>query len=130
MLSESQEHNDLVVEDFHDVYLNLTMKTGFLLKWLNQDCPRAKFVLKVCNLISSCLFIMNFVGHQSFPLTLHTSQVDDDVFVNTDQVWSTLESSHLYSTSMAVEGKDGALVNTNLDYAIIGHVMHTVPIRW
>jgi len=101
VLSESQEHNDLVVEDFHDVYLNLTMKTGFLLKWLNQDCPRAKFVLKV----------------------------DDDVFVNTDQVWSTLESSHLYSTSMAVEGKDGALVNTNLDYAIIGHVMHTVPIR-
>ena len=63
-------------------------------------------------------------------LILHTSQVDDDVFVNTDQVWSTLESSHLYSTSMAVEGKDGALVNTNLDYAIIGHVMHTVPIRW
>ena len=56
--------------------------------------------------------------------------MDDDVFVNTDQVWSTLESSHLYSTSMAVEGKDGALVNTNLDYAIIGHVMHTVPIRW
>ena len=55
--------------------------------------------------------------------------MDDDVFVNTDQVWSTLESSHLYSTSMAVEGKDGALVNTNLDYAIIGHVMHTVPIR-
>ena len=52
MLAESQEHNDLVVEDFHDVYLNLTMKTGFLLKWLNQDCPRAKFVLKVCNLIS------------------------------------------------------------------------------
>ena len=63
VLSESQEHNDLVVEDFHDVYLNLTMKTGFLLKWLNQDCPRAKFVLKVCNLISLLLFLMNLVGH-------------------------------------------------------------------
>ena len=63
VLSESQEHNDLVVEDFHDVYLNLTMKTGFLLKWLNQDCPRAKFVLKVCNLISVLLFLMNLVGH-------------------------------------------------------------------
>ena len=72
MLSESQEHNDLVVEDFHDVYLNLTMKTGFLLKWLNQECPRAKFVLKVCNLIS-LLVIMNFVGHQSFPYTTHFS---------------------------------------------------------
>ena len=49
VLAESQEHNDLVVEDFHDVYLNLTMKTGFLLKWLSQDCPEAKFVLKVCS---------------------------------------------------------------------------------
>ena len=48
VLAESQEHNDLVVEDFHDVYLNLTMKTGFLLKWLSHDCPEAKFVLKVC----------------------------------------------------------------------------------
>ena len=48
VLTESQEHNDLVVEDFHDVYLNLTMKTGFLLKWLSQDCPEVKFVLKVC----------------------------------------------------------------------------------
>ena len=47
VLAESQEHNDLVVEDFHDVYLNLTMKTGFLLKWLSHDCPEAKFVLKV-----------------------------------------------------------------------------------
>ena len=47
VLAESQEHNDLVVEDFHDVYLNLTMKTGFLLKWLSQDCPEVKFVLKV-----------------------------------------------------------------------------------
>ena len=56
-------------------------------------------------------------------------QVDDDVFVNTEQVWKTLESSHLYSSSMTIERKDGALVNTNLDYAIIGHVMHTVPIR-
>ena len=71
MLAESEEHNDLVVEDFHDVYLNLTMKTGFLLKWLNQDCPRAKFVLKVCNLISLLLVIMNFVGDQSFPHTTH-----------------------------------------------------------
>ena len=53
VLAESQEHNDLVVEDFHDVYLNLTIKTGFLLKWLSQDCPEAKFVLKVCVLLLS-----------------------------------------------------------------------------
>ena len=55
VLAESQEHNDLVVEDFHDVYLNLTMKTGFLLKWLSQDCPEAKFILKVASTL--CLQI-------------------------------------------------------------------------
>ena len=26
--------------------------------------------------------------------------------------------------------RDGKMVSTNLDYAIIGHVMNTVPIRW
>ena len=57
VLAESQEHNDLVVEDFHDVYLNLTIKTGFLLKWLSQDCPEAKFVLKVRVLLLSFLHL-------------------------------------------------------------------------
>ena len=27
------------------------------------------------------------------------------------------------------QGKDGKMVSSNLDYAIIGHVMNTVPIR-
>ena len=73
VLAESQEHNDLVVEDFHDVYLNLTMKTGFLLKWLSQDCLEAKFVLKVCAILilffililTAKYFIPYFVSHIS-----------------------------------------------------------------
>lgn len=69
MLAESQEHNDLVVEDFHDVYLNLTIKTGFLLKWLSHDCPEAKFVLKVrfaLDFFFQKLFLDNIVSNVSF----------------------------------------------------------------
>ena len=48
VMSEAEQHNDLVVEDFQESYLNLTVKTTYLLKWLNSsDCSRARFILKV-----------------------------------------------------------------------------------
>ena len=47
-MSEAEEHHDLVVEDFQESYLNLTVKTTYLLKWLNSSyCSRARFILKV-----------------------------------------------------------------------------------
>ena len=47
-MMEAEEHHDLVVEDFQESYLNLTVKTTFLLKWLNSsDCSRANFIFKV-----------------------------------------------------------------------------------
>ena len=47
-MSEAEERHDLVVEDFQESYLNLTVKTTYLLKWLNSsDCSRARFILKV-----------------------------------------------------------------------------------
>ena len=98
---EAEDHNDVVLEDFHDTYLNLTLKTTFMLKWLGKDCPSAKFVFKV----------------------------DDDVFVNTEKMWATLESSHLYSSMVSVPNKNGVGSPANIDYALIGHVMNTVPIR-
>ena len=50
-MKEAEDHNDIIVEDFHDTYLNLTIKTTYLLKWLGggSNCSRAKFVLKVEN---------------------------------------------------------------------------------
>ena len=50
-MKEAEDHNDIIVEDFHDTYLNLTIKTTYLLKWLGgaSNCSRAKFVLKVGN---------------------------------------------------------------------------------
>ena len=64
VMSEAEEHNDLVVEDFQESYLNLTVKTTYLLKWLNSsDCSRARFIFKV----------------------------DDDVFVNPANLWATVQ---------------------------------------
>ena len=65
-MAEAEEHNDLVVEDFQESYLNLTVKTTFLLKWLNSSqCSRARFIFKV----------------------------DDDVYVNPTNLWATLEQT-------------------------------------
>lgn len=64
VMSEAEEHNDLVVEDFQESYLNLTVKTTYLLKWLDSsDCSRARFIFKV----------------------------DDDVYVNPANLWATLQ---------------------------------------
>jgi len=84
---EAEDHNDVVLEDFHDTYLNLTLKTTFLLKWLGKSCPDSKFVFKV----------------------------DDDVFVNTEKMWATLESSHLYSSLISLPDKEGKSVPSNID---------------
>ena len=63
-MSEAEEHNDLVVEDFQESYLNLTVKTTYLLKWLDSShCSRARFIFKV----------------------------DDDVYVNPANLMATLQ---------------------------------------
>ena len=99
-MTEAEDNNDIILEDFHDTYLNLTLKTTFLLKWMASSCSNSKFVFKV----------------------------DDDVFVNPERLWSSLESSHLYSVMVNLPGEAGNKP-TNIDYALIGHVMNTVPIR-
>ena len=99
-MTEAEDNNDIILEDFHDTYLNLTLKTTFLLKWMAASCSNSKFVFKV----------------------------DDDVFVNPERLWSSLESSHLYSVMVNLPGEAGNKP-TNIDYALIGHVMNTVHIR-
>ena len=96
-MSEAEEHNDMVVEDFQESYLNLTVKTTYLLKWLNAShCSRARFILKV----------------------------DDDVYVNPANLWATLQgnspqlrSANINKTKIkyALIGHvwDGALANRN-----------------
>jgi Galactosyltransferase len=42
LTAESAENNnDILLEDFCDTYLNLTLKTTFMLKWAATGCPKA-----------------------------------------------------------------------------------------
>ena len=87
---EAEEHNDLVVEDFQESYKNLTVKTTYLLKWLNSsNCSKARFIFKV----------------------------DDDVYVNPANLWTTLQEPHLSTFNMNTTN----INNTNINYALIGH---------
>ena len=43
---ESRLHGDILMEDFKDTYLNLTVKTVMGLKWASRYCPSTKFVMK------------------------------------------------------------------------------------
>lgn len=101
IVTESQDYNDILMEDFADTYLNLTLKTTFMLKWANKYCSQAKFIFKV----------------------------DDDVFVNSEKLWEALESTHLYFKSIYTKDLEGVGHTRSTDYAVIGHVMNTVPIR-
>lgn len=45
--AESEQHNDIIQADFLDSYQNLTYKSIFSLKWAEEFCASANFVLKV-----------------------------------------------------------------------------------
>ena len=78
----------MVVEDFQETYLNLTVKTTFLLKWVSSsDCSRAEFIFKV----------------------------DDDVYVNPEKLWRTVQTAELNSVRLTGTGE-------KIQYALIGHV--------
>ena len=44
---EASIYNDIVQEDYHDSYRNLTYKGVQAMKWISEYCPQAKFILKV-----------------------------------------------------------------------------------
>ena len=92
---EARNTNDIVIEDFQDTYLNLTLKSTFMLKWLLDQCSSAKFVMKV----------------------------DDDMFVNPANLWTTLQSTQLNSIQLYENSND-------LNYALIGReVTEVIPVR-
>jgi len=101
IIEESENLGDILYEDFDDNYLNLTLKTSFMLKWATRHCAQAKFIFKV----------------------------DDDVYVNTEKLWLALESTHLYFKSLTIKDYEGVDRSISADYALIGSVMETIPIR-
>ncbi|XP_043925910.1 UDP-GalNAc:beta-1,3-N-acetylgalactosaminyltransferase 1 [Protopterus annectens] len=70
---ESEQFGDVIQQDFHDNYNNLTLKTKMAFRWLSEFCPNAKYMMKA----------------------------DDDVFVNVRNLvgflLSTNMSENLYS---------------------------------
>ncbi|XP_022100937.1 UDP-GlcNAc:betaGal beta-1,3-N-acetylglucosaminyltransferase 7-like [Acanthaster planci] len=46
LLREADKHDDLIMEEFLDSYLNLTIKTVMGLKWASRFCPDAHYVMK------------------------------------------------------------------------------------
>nr|XP_039273204.1 beta-1,3-galactosyltransferase 1-like isoform X1 [Styela clava] len=64
---ENRKFGDLVQEDFFETYRNITLKNIMGLKWASQRCPHAKYVVKT----------------------------DDDMFVNSKMLISTLINSRL-----------------------------------
>ncbi len=69
---EVTEFGDVIQEDFVDVFVNLTLKTTFMFKWIvSTECLTSKFLFKT----------------------------DDDTFVNPTQLWAALEHSLLYSAT-------------------------------
>ena len=82
----------MLIESFSDTYQNLTLKTTFLLKWLIQaHHSTPKFILKV----------------------------DDDVFVNPETLWSTLQSPPLRSAKLKLKDTN----TTDVQYSIIGRMI-------
>ncbi|XP_036421094.1 beta-1,3-galactosyltransferase 1-like [Colossoma macropomum] len=44
---ESQQYHDVVLSDFIDTYLNLTIKTTVIMDWLATRCSKASYAMKV-----------------------------------------------------------------------------------
>jgi len=72
---ESKNNADILQVEMNDSYHNLTRKVVAILNWVNSNCPRADFVLKV----------------------------DDDVYVNVRNLATVL--AHLSPTEISVYGK-------------------------
>lgn len=124
IVKEHGLHDDIVQHNFIDTYVNLTLKTTFMLKWLtSNDCHQSKFVMKL----------------------------DEDSFINPAKMWDSLEHALLHTATakslinyLPPTAKTTTTNNKNsnqpdnakehfiaesVDYLLLGHVFQTVPIR-
>ncbi|XP_023244175.1 beta-1,3-galactosyltransferase 1-like [Centruroides sculpturatus] len=46
VMEENANYSDIIQENFLDTYNNLTVKSTMLLKWVNDSCRQAKYVMK------------------------------------------------------------------------------------
>ncbi|XP_012286095.1 N-acetyllactosaminide beta-1,3-N-acetylglucosaminyltransferase 4 isoform X2 [Orussus abietinus] len=64
IMEESVENSDIIQEQFHDTYNNLTLKSVMILKWVTSNCKGSKYLMKT----------------------------DDDMFVNVNTLMRTLKA--------------------------------------
>ena len=46
MREENEKHHDILLDDFHDGYYNLTQKVLMGYRWVLKECPQAEFVVR------------------------------------------------------------------------------------
>jgi len=73
---EGNTYGDLIIEDFQEAYLNLTVKTIRMLKWVEHNCPDV----------------------------LYTIKIDDDVFINVPVILKLLKSYDMTSGQDLIAG--------------------------
>ncbi|XP_058797909.1 beta-1,3-galactosyltransferase 1-like isoform X2 [Phymastichus coffea] len=64
VIDENHLYNDIIQENFHDTYNNLTLKSAMLLKWVTTNCDKLTYLMKT----------------------------DDDMFVNVPALMKALKS--------------------------------------
>ncbi|XP_060559648.1 beta-1,3-galactosyltransferase 5-like isoform X3 [Ruditapes philippinarum] len=62
--AESTEHDDIVQGNFLDSYTNITHKAVLWLRWVTENCPKAKTVLK----LDDDVFVNVFSFHHYLPV--------------------------------------------------------------
>jgi len=93
---ESIQYQDIILEDFTDTYLNLTLKTAFALKWAVNNCRQAEYIFKV----------------------------DDNVFVNHENLISLVDTLPKYRTEITYESLKGYNITAEIDYSFAGQIQH------
>lgn len=94
LVNEAKVFNDIIVEDFVDTYMNLTLKTAFAMKH----------------------FLRHFSGSRYF------LKIDDDVLLNVDNLFAMLNDEHLPSNSII--GAQGRSVKPHRDRESKWYIPH------
>lgn len=91
---EHHDHGDVLQHDFIDSFVNLTLKTTFLMKWvLSNNCSTAKFVFKTDDdAVVNPEQVLTF--NHFFIVSCHLI-----FFVVAFKLWNTLDHALLHTTT-------------------------------
>lgn len=70
-IDENRKYEDIVVEDLHDTYRNLTLKSLRMMKWAIHKCSGVKFLLKADD--DTFVNVQNLANYVAALKNLHES---------------------------------------------------------